>query len=125
MKKKTMIVALVLSFMLGGVSTYAATKNYYAELLLNQKEQIQNELKEVYQERNKHTGKQVHNDMVMYVETKRQDILDEMHAYIDEKIGSDVNNRLNEHTKHVDEAADQLVKELKEYIDSLGETEND
>lgn len=118
MKKKVLALTIIGSFLLGGVTSFAAT-NYYADLLLGQKDQMKEELEKVYLERSKHTGKHVHNDMIMYVETKRQDILDEMYDYIDEKIGSDVNNRLNEHTKYVDEAAEQLVKELKEYIDNL------
>lgn len=114
----TFILSIVMMF-IGGFVTYAATSNYYADLLYRQKEQIQNQLEEIYNERNKQVGKMVHNDMVMYVETKRNYVIEEMERYIDEKVYSDVNRRLNEHSKYVDEAADRLIEELKEYIDSL------
>lgn len=119
MKKKVMVLTIVGSFLFGSLTTYAATSNYYANLLLGQKEQIQDQLKETYNERIKQTNQMIHHDMVMYVETKRNDIINEMNEYIDQKVGSDVNNRLNEHSQYVNKAADDLVKELKEYIDSL------
>lgn len=123
MKKTVLVLSFLGVFLLGGVTAYAMTSNYYADLLLRQQKQIEKELYDIYFEKRNHANKAVHNDMVMYVETKRQEILEEMNDYIDNKVQSGATNRLNEYTRYVDEAADQLIKELKEYIDSL-ENEN-
>lgn len=117
MKKKILVLVAVGSLLVGSGVTFAMT-NYYYQLLLDQSDSIKQELSDHYDEEIERIGTQVHNDMVMYVETKKNEVVTNAHSYLDDKLVNEQQDRMNEHTKEIDKAADQLEAELKAYIDS-------
>ncbi|MEC5425403.1 hypothetical protein QGM71_18130 [Virgibacillus sp. C22-A2] len=117
--KKKVIAFTLLAMLLGGGATYAATSNYYADLVTNQKEQLEGILKASHAEREKEIGQEVHHDMVMYASTQRDELLQRMQVYLKENMAGEQQERMNMHSKEIDKAVEQLEKELKAYIDSL------
>lgn len=118
MKKKVAVLMLA-GALIGSSVTYAATSNYYADLVLNQKEQIQKELDKTYIDKHNEMSKQVHNDMVMKASTSRDEMVDRLHKYMDQQIRTEQQKRMNSHTSAIDSAAKQLESELKQYIDDM------
>lgn len=117
---KVFVPLVLISMLVGGGLTYAAT-NYYADLVTNQKEQIQKELEQAYEERQAEIGKQVHNDMVMYASTSRDAMVERLKKYMNEKLNQEPQDRMNKHSAEIDKAVSQLEKELEKYIDNLGD----
>ncbi|MFC4025012.1 hypothetical protein ACFOUV_14555 [Oceanobacillus longus] len=119
MKKKT-ITLTILTFLAGATVTFAGT-NYYADLLAGQKEQIKQEVEEVYEVRQAEMGEQIQHDMVMVVETERQRIMEEAESYLNQKLNEQQQGRMNEHTAEIQAEADRILEELKIEIDQLFE----
>ena len=116
MNKK--IIALVTAFMLlGSTATYALTSNYYANLLLNQKDQMKAEITKQYEAWNDEVGQQIHRDLVTKVATEREKVESEVDSYLKEKINADITKRLNQNTVEIQKAAEELKAELKQHID--------
>ncbi|PKR79177.1 hypothetical protein CEY16_05365 [Halalkalibacillus sediminis] len=115
---KKVIAFLLVGLLLGSGTTYAAS-NYYADLLGNQEDQIKNELMKFYEEQSKMRNKQVHNDLVIYVASQRQDLIDYFEPIIQDEINREAVNSQSEHA----EAVDEKVKQLKEKIYKMLEEE--
>ncbi|PAV30237.1 hypothetical protein CIL05_07150 [Virgibacillus profundi] len=116
--KKKVVGLLMVGLLLGGTVTYAAT-NYYADLILNQEDQMMNEISEYYNQNFKERGELQHRDMVHYATMERESLMDRMKSKIDEKVASDADNRRKEHVKHIDNAVTGLEEELLNYINEL------
>lgn len=122
MKMKTKVTALVTAaFLAGGTVTFAATTNYYADLLARQQEQMEEEITDFYTERYKEVGQLQHRDMVTSVELARQEILKEAERYAEEVIQRDANKRRKEHQEAINKEKERILAEIKEMINSLGE----
>lgn len=115
------IIAGVLLVGITATTVYATVSNYYAELLYNQKEQMQIEVKEVYDELSQRNGEDNHRNLVVYVDGKRIEILDNVTEHVKSVVTEDSRGRLEEHTKIIDEVAEQLEAELIEYVNQLRE----
>ncbi|MGM8364841.1 hypothetical protein ACLIBG_05080 [Virgibacillus sp. W0181] len=121
--KRKVIILVVLAFVFGGSVTYAAAKNYYADLLANQQQQMQDEILKHYKKEYQDKGTMQHRDIVTTVEQKRQEVLTEVKEYAKSKVHNDANDRREEHTKAIQAEADRMVKELKAFVDRLGDEE--
>lgn len=118
MKKKFAAILMAGAFLIGGTVTYAAS-NYYADLLSGQQEQMSKEVKRNYEKLSQEIGEVQHHDMVSFVEDRRQEILDEVNEYAKVKISNDATARREEHTRAVNQEVERMVKELKEFVDTL------
>lgn len=116
MSKKVLFGFIAGMFLFVGVGFAAG--NYYAEMVMNQKEQIEDELQGYFMEQNAARGQQHHHDMTTYVYTQVEKLKERMYEYINTKVAADGNKRLNEHAEAVDKAIEQLEKELKQKIDT-------
>lgn len=102
-------------------SVYAGVTHYYSELLYNQKSQMEVELKEEFDEMEQYYGELNHRNLVLYVDDKRVEIIDNVKRYINEDVAEESEERLNEHTRLIDEVAERLERELMEYVNQLKE----
>lgn len=109
------------AFIAGGTVTFAATTNYYADLLARQQEQMEEEITKFYTERYKEVGQMQHRDMVTSVELARQEILEEAERYAEEVIQKDAYKRRKEHAEAIQKEKERIMAEIKEMIDNLGD----
>lgn len=120
MKKKVVFLMLA-SFIVGGVVSFAAT-NYYADMVLNQKDMIKDEITEHYTKVYSERGQQQHHDMTAVVWTEVESLKERLKDYATEKVHSDADGRYEEHVRAIQEAIEQVEAEMIEYIDSLGDS---
>jgi uncharacterized protein YifN (PemK superfamily) len=120
--KKKIFTMLALSFIIGGVVS-ASTMHYYSDLLYSQKSRMSEELGEKYTERMDEIKFQVHNDMVMFVETERLRVEKEAEEYLHQKLNTEQTMLMQEHSSKIQQTADDLLQELKSEIDELVGTE--
>lgn len=118
--KKKIFSFVVLSFIFGGVVSATAI-NYYADLLYAQKDQMSDIVKDEYEEKMDHAQFQVHNDMIMFVETERERIQKEAIDYMNEKVQQEQSDLMLEHSQAIEKAADDILDQLKQDIDQLFE----
>ncbi|WP_087973588.1 hypothetical protein [Oceanobacillus rekensis] len=118
--KKKIISLTILAFLLGSAVTFAAS-NYYADLLAEQQEQIEQGIEEVYKARQDEISEQIHHDMVTVVETERQRVMNEAESYLKQKLSEEQQGRMNEHTAAIRAEADRIIEEIKIEIDQLFE----
>lgn len=118
MKKKIAVSLIIGAFLLGGGTVFAAG-NYYADLVLGQKEQIKEGINQAYDQRQEEIGKQVHNDMVMLVSTEVEGMKERLDQKLKEGLDAEQNRRMNIHSKEIKNAAEQLEIELNDYITDL------
>lgn len=114
-----LIIGAVLLVSITATSVYAGVSHYYSDLLTAQKGQMEDEIYKEYQVMEQHYGEVVHNDLVMYVEGKRVEVLTTAKDYLHESLASDASGRFDEHILLIDESAETLKNELIEYINQL------
>ena len=117
--KKKIISLLIAGMALGGAVTYGAVSNYYTDILKVQQPSMEKELEEHYNELNSEIGRQVHADTILYVDIKRNELLQGAHDYLDETMGGEAQRRLNSHRQAIDEMAEQIEQELRQFVDEL------
>ena len=97
------ITLLVIFVLFTNTITFASTSKYYSDMLVSQKEQMQEQLAEDYNKKYKEQGQLNHRDMVTQVEVERVALMERLDHYMDEKIkaewrgrkGQSVYNELN------------------------------
>lgn len=120
MKTKWKTITLLVIFVLfTNTITFASASKYYSDMLVSQKEQMQEQLAEDYNKKYKEQGQLNHRDMVTQVEVERVALMDRLDHYMDEKIKAESKERMKKHYEELNKAVEQLEKELKEYIDNL------
>jgi hypothetical protein len=119
MKIKNKVIAILITITMSSTITYAATNNYYSELLSGQEDQIKTDILNLYNEKEQEAGKRNHNDLVLKVENEKQEIVSEMNKYLEDRIREEANIRLNDSTKEIEAKSEEMKISTKAYIDSL------
>ena len=122
MKKKTLLLTLVFTLLVGG--TVGAMIDVSLDKINNKAEEVKTKVDEARQEYKEEKRHMLLTSTAQIVDDQAFRLEDEVMQYYYDKQYRDLNKAMKQETQEVKELTDQKIAELKAYIDTLFKEDN-